>query len=112
METLEVIKKRASLKMRLSGREVEQEKIVRVLEAARLAPSARNVQPWHFIVVKGKEAVEALVDGAFKEVNQMVREAPVIIIACANPRHLPCVIIFLSLFSFSSHTGLLSIHNR
>ena len=48
METLEAIGKRASLKACLSAREVEKEKIVKILEAARLAPSARNSQPWRY----------------------------------------------------------------
>ena len=65
MEISEAIRKRTSLKAHLSPREVEQEKITKVLEAARLAPSARNTQPWRFIVVQGKEAVETLVGGAF-----------------------------------------------
>lgn len=85
METLEVINKRASLKTRLSTRDVEQDKIVKILEAARLAPSSRNMQPWRFIVVRGKEAVENLVSRAFIEVNVIVREAPVVIVVCANP---------------------------
>ncbi len=85
METLEVIGKRASLKTHLSPRDVEHEKITKILDAARLAPSARNMQPWRFIVVKGKGAVEALVSKAFSEANLVVREAPVIIIACATP---------------------------
>ncbi len=85
METLEAIRKRASLKMHLSPRDIEQEKITIVLDAARLAPSARNMQPWRFIVVKGREAVKTLVDRAFGEANRMLREAPVIIIACADP---------------------------
>lgn len=85
METLEAINRRASLKTHLSARDVEQEKIAKILDAARLAPSARNRQPWRFIVVRGREAVETLVSRAFSEVNQVVREAPVIIIACANP---------------------------
>jgi len=85
MEALEAIKKRASLKTHFSAREVQQEKIDKILEAATLAPSARNTQPWRFIVVKGKEAVEALVSKAFSETNQVMKEAPVIIVACANP---------------------------
>jgi nitroreductase len=85
METLQTIGKRASLKACLSGRDVEQEKIEKVLEAAKLAPSALNKQPWRFIVVKGKKNVEAVVNRAFREANQVVREAPVIVIACANP---------------------------
>lgn len=85
METLDTINKRASLKTRLSPRHVEQEKIERILDAARLAPSARNSQSWRFIVVKDKETIETLVSKAFSERNAVVREAPVIIIACANP---------------------------
>ena len=85
METLETINKRASLKTRLSPRHVEQEKIEKVLHAARLAPSARNNQPWRFIVVKDKETIGTLVSRAFSERNAVVSEAPVIIIACANP---------------------------
>jgi nitroreductase len=85
METLETINKRASLKTRLSPRHVEQENIEKVLHAARLAPSARNIQPWRFIVVKDKETIETLTSRAFSERNAAVREAPVIIIACANP---------------------------
>ncbi len=85
METLEAIKKRASLKAHLSGRDVESEKIDKVLHAASLAPSARNRQPWRFIVVRGREAVETLVSRAFNETNRVVMEAPIIIVACANP---------------------------
>ncbi len=55
MDTFETLRKRASLKTHLSARPVEQEKILKVLDAARLAPSARNLQPWRFIVVQGKE---------------------------------------------------------
>jgi len=85
METLEAIGKRASLKNRLSAREVEQEKITKILDAARLAPSARNQQPWRFIVVSGKENVENVVTEAFFEFSQAFKEAPVLIFACANP---------------------------
>jgi nitroreductase len=85
METLETIGKRASLKSHLSAREVEHEKITKILDAARFAPSARNTQPWRFIVVRGKENVENVVTKAFFEFNQVVKEAPVLIIASANP---------------------------
>jgi len=86
METLEAIKRRASLKTCCSTREVEREKIDKILDAARLAPSARNMQPWHFIVVMGKKNIENVVTKAFGEGNQVVKEAPVLIIACANPK--------------------------
>jgi nitroreductase len=85
METLETISNRASLKRYLSSREVEQEKINKVLDAARLAPSARNQQPWRFIVVKGKENIENVVTKAFFEFSQGFKEAPVLVFLCANP---------------------------
>ena len=85
METLEAINKRASLKTHLSSRDVEPEKIAKVIGAARLAPSARNTQPWRFIVIKGKKNVETVVDKAFMGMNQVVKDAPVLILACANP---------------------------
>ena len=85
METLEVIRKRCSLKGHLSGRAIEPEKLSMVLDAARMAPSARNTQPWRFVVVQGRKAVEALVQGAFFGPSTTVDRAPVIIVACARP---------------------------
>jgi len=85
METLETIGKRASLKRHLAARDIEKEKITLVLDAARMAPSAHNMQPWRFIIVMGKKNIETVVTKAFEEPNQVVKEAPVLIIACANP---------------------------
>jgi len=85
METLEAIRKRCSLRAHLSGRAIEPEKISRILEAACLAPSERNSQPWRFIVVQGKEAVEALAQTAFLGPGTVVQQAPVVIIVCARP---------------------------
>jgi len=84
METLITIRKRCSLKDHLSAREITPDMIKTILEAAMLAPSARNNQPWHFVVVQGKEAVESLVDNAFTGTNTIARQAPVIIVACAR----------------------------
>jgi nitroreductase len=83
LETLDAIRKRCSLKLHLSKKAVEAEKIEHVLEAARLAPSARNLQPWRFVVVQGDEAIDELAS-AFNETNQEVRNAPVIIVICAR----------------------------
>jgi nitroreductase len=85
METFTAIRKRCSLKNHLSGREIPLEMIKTVLDAALLAPSARNTQPWRFVVVMGKEEVENLVDKTFKDPNTVVRNAPVIIVVCARP---------------------------
>jgi nitroreductase len=87
METMEAIRKRKSLKDRLSGREIEREKLEQVLEAARLAPSAMNRQPWRFVVVQGRENVERVADKAFSgfgQGNLVVKEANVLIFVFAN----------------------------
>ena len=86
METLEAIRKRCSLKTHLSGKELPWDMVETVLEAGRVAPSARNSQPWRFVVVQGKETVESLVNAAFFETGADARQASVLILICANPR--------------------------
>jgi nitroreductase len=83
METIETIHKRCSLKTHISNRSIEPEKIDAILEAGSLAPSARNNQPWRFIVVQDKKLIDELTH-AFSESNQVVREAPVILFTCAR----------------------------
>jgi len=51
MDFYEVIKKRRSIRA-YQDREVPDDVLRKILEAARLAPSAKNRQPWKFIVVK------------------------------------------------------------
>jgi len=84
LETLDAIRKRCSLKLHLSKKPVEPEKLEQVLEAARLAPSARNLQPWRFVVVQSDEAIDELVSGAFPESNQMLKNAALLILICAR----------------------------
>jgi nitroreductase len=84
METVDVIQKRCSLKAHISKRAIEAEKVTAILEAGRLAPSARNNQPWRFIVVREKEIIKALTE-AFSESNRVIIDAPVILLVCARP---------------------------
>jgi len=60
---------------------VEQYKLMQVLDAARLAPSAVNFQPWHFIVVTQPENLAKIHLTYHRE---WFKTAPVIIIACAD----------------------------
>lgn len=85
MDIFETIRKRASLKLNCSPREVENEKILQVLEAASLAPSALNNQPWRFLVITSRDNIETVVTKAFGEGNQVVKESPVLILVCAKP---------------------------
>ena len=61
---------------------MEKEKIEAVLEAARLAPSARNRQKWQFIVVTDPELKDKMLDACNNQ--QFVKQAPAIIVACGK----------------------------
>jgi nitroreductase len=62
--------------------EVGEEKIGKILEAARLSPSASNRQDWKFIVVRNKETKKKLAKAAFGQ--SFIGEAPVTIVACGT----------------------------
>jgi len=62
--------------------DVEEEKLKKILEAARLSPSAGNRQEWKFIVVKNKGTREKLANAALGQA--FIAEAPVIIVGCAT----------------------------
>ena len=53
MEFSEVVKKRRSIR-KYKDREVEKEKIEKIIDAGRRAPSGYNAQPWEFVVVTNK----------------------------------------------------------
>lgn len=75
MDTLTAIRARRSIR-RYKDQPIEPEKLEAVLEAARLAPSARNAQLWKFVVVKDQEQRERL---AASTKYSFIAEAPVII---------------------------------
>jgi nitroreductase len=62
--------------------DVEEDKLKRVLEAARLSPSASNRQEWKFIVIRNKDARKKLAKAAFGQ--SFIEEAPVVIVACGT----------------------------
>lgn len=80
MKFIELAIKRFSVR-NFEQRPVEKEKLLYILEAARIAPSAVNFQPWKFIVVTKPELLE-LVQTVYH--RQWLATAPVIIIALGN----------------------------
>jgi nitroreductase len=79
MDVSEAIQKRVTIR-RWQQRPVEKEKILRVLEAGRRAPSWGNVQPWRFVVVQDKAKIEELAKLGGGQPH--ISTAPVIIICC------------------------------
>jgi len=79
---LDLVKKRQSVREYLD-KAVEREKIESCLEAARLAPSANNSQPWSFIVIDDLKLKEAVARKTFNRVisfNRFSLQAPALIL--------------------------------
>lgn len=81
MDVLTAIKERRSIR-KYSAKPVEEDKLQKVLEAARFSPSARNQQEWKFIVVKDSETREKLTEEAIGQ--PFVGEAPIILVCCGT----------------------------
>ncbi|MFQ6122777.1 MAG: nitroreductase family protein [Dehalococcoidales bacterium] len=86
MALLDLIKHRKSVRDFLD-KPVEREKIMMCLEAARLAPSACNSQPWKFIVVDDRQLNNKLCRAAFGgiySINSFCKTAPVIVVVISE----------------------------
>lgn len=80
MDVMDAIQQRFSVR-KFKEYEIEDEKLEKVIEAARLAPSARNLQEWRFVVVRDPDMRHALSQAANGQ--QFVAEAPAVIVGCA-----------------------------
>ncbi|WP_321211723.1 nitroreductase family protein [Methanothermobacter sp. DP] len=81
MEVLEAIKTRRSIR-KYSKRDVPDEMLHKILEAAMCGPSAVDQRPWHFIVVKNRDMLEKIPE--VHPYGAMVKDAPVAIIVCCD----------------------------
>jgi len=77
----EVIRTRRSVRSYKSD-PIPDDVLQRVLEAARIAPSGSNRQPWRFIVVKDEEIKRKLAPACHNQ--SWIADAPVVIVACAQ----------------------------
>ena len=87
MTVLECIEARKSIRS-FENREIEAEKLDKVLEAGRLAPSASNRQTWKFIVVQNENLRNKMIEACSNQ--EFVGEAPAILVVCAEPHVMRC----------------------
>lgn len=81
MNFLELVKRRKSTR-RYAATPVSREVIARCLEAAQLAPSACNSQPWYFIVIDDEDLKNKVANAAFSGIysmNSFAKDAPVLV---------------------------------
>lgn len=86
MSVFDTIKNRRSIR-NYSDKTVEEEKLLQVLEAGRLAPSAVNYQPWDIIVVKEPQVKEKLSKAS---PQAWLIKVPIMIVVCADPNRAWC----------------------
>ena len=77
------IKMRRSIRKYIN-KSVEDEKIIQLLESARLAPSGSNTQPWHFIIVKSEVTREKLAEVSHNQ--KWMISAPIFIVCVSDIR--------------------------
>ena len=84
MSVLDVIRDRKSIRSYRSD-PIPDEILFKILEAGRLAPSGKNLQPWKFIIVRDNTLKKRLSEACVKQF--FMAEVPVIIAACAFPEN-------------------------
>lgn len=80
MEVFEAIEKRRSIR-KYADKKIEDEKLKKIVDAGRLAPSANNAQEWKFIVINNDEKRKEITEATGME---FIGQAPTIIVACAT----------------------------
>jgi len=81
MAILEAVRNRYSCRS-YEDKPIEQEKLDQIFEAARLAPSAKNIQDWRFVVVTDKKTRRKIAQAANNQT--FLEQAGAIIVACSN----------------------------
>ncbi len=84
MNVFEAIEWRRSIR-KFSRQKIEADKILKILEAARLAPSSSNRQAWHFVVIDDKEIINKIPDrvpAGTRGIIKWIKDAPLVIVGC------------------------------
>jgi nitroreductase len=81
MQTQEALKERRSVRVFIA-KPVPRDLIESLIDCARLAPTARNVQPWEFVVVTKKETLETL--GSLTDNGRFIASSPCCIAVFCN----------------------------
>ena len=82
MDFIDLVKKRKSTR-KYNSKKIEKKLLDKCLEAARLAPSACNSQPWRFIIIETGSVKDRIIREAFNGVyalNTFAKKAPVIVV--------------------------------
>lgn len=85
MDVFEAINTRKSIRA-YGPKPVPNELLLKIAGAAQLAPSAGNIQPWHFIFVTDKDKRKKLSEGRYAG---FLVESPVVVVGCSDQKASP-----------------------
>jgi len=108
MDVFRAIQWRRSVR-RFAQKKIEREKIFRILEAARLAPSSSNRQAWHFVVIDEKSIIEQIpkqVLTGSKSIISWIVDAPLVLVGCYTKAYTHAI---AQLFGHENHLVDVSI---
>lgn len=80
-EFIGMIKDRRSVR-KFSGKPIEKRILEEIVDCARLAPSARNIQPWKFVVVGDKEKLARISE--HMEYGRFIKDAAACVVVCGD----------------------------
>ncbi|MEE9443175.1 MAG: nitroreductase family protein [candidate division Zixibacteria bacterium] len=80
---MEAILRRRSIRQ-YTGEKISEEIIETLLRAAMSAPSANNIQPWHFIIIDDRKTLDAI--PKFHPYSKMLTQAPLAILVCGDTK--------------------------
>lgn len=108
MDLWEAILTRRSIR-KFKSTPIPDELIEKILRAGMQAPSARNKQPWHFIVVKNREMLDKI--SVVHPYAYMLKEAPLGILICGDPKIEITIEYIVQDCSAATQNMLLAAHN-
>lgn len=107
MDTMETILTRRSIR-KYTNEKISEEEIDKILKAAMYAPSAMNYQPWHFIVINKREAIDQIFN--INPHAEMVKGAQLAIIVCGDTKLEMNIDYLVQDCSAATQNALLAIH--
>lgn len=81
MDLFKAIKNRRSIRA-YTREDVSDRDVEKLIDTARWAPSAGNIQPWEFVIVRDSKIKQKLAAAALDQT--FIEEAPVVIVVCAD----------------------------
>jgi len=97
MDVFRAIKKRRSIR-KFKQKDVSKKIIEKIIESALYAPSSKNCQPWHFIVLKGKkkDKIAEITEKNFEQPSWYPPEKSSVLVSCKIIKQAPILILVLN----------------